>query len=64
MNAAFTSYEGFAGPGSVVTGVNERPCGTTGTAARRPRPFKVKRSQVTLRAALRVKCPTGLLWSL
>jgi hypothetical protein len=34
MNAAFTSYEGLAGPGSVVTGVDERPCGTTGTATR------------------------------
>ena len=34
MNAAFTSYEGSAGPGSGVTGVHERLCGTTGTADR------------------------------
>jgi hypothetical protein len=32
MNAAFMSYEGMAGPGSAVTGVHERLCGTTGTA--------------------------------
>ena len=45
MNAAFMSYEGSAGPGSAVTGVGERLCGTTGTtgtAARRPRPFTIK----------------------
>ena len=34
MNAASTSYEVSAGPGSAVTGVYERLCGTTGTAAR------------------------------
>ena len=34
MNAAFTSYEGTAGPGSAVTEVRRRLCGTTGTAAR------------------------------
>ena len=34
MNAAFTSYEGMAGPGSAVTGVYERLRGTTGTTAR------------------------------
>jgi hypothetical protein len=46
MNAAFTlSYEGSAGPGSAVTGVHERLCGTAGTAgtaARRPGPFTIK----------------------
>jgi hypothetical protein len=31
MNAASTSYEGSAGPGSAVTGGRERLCGTTGT---------------------------------
>ena len=31
MNAAFTSYEGMAGPGSAVTGMRRRLCGTTGT---------------------------------
>ena len=35
MNAAFRSYEEMAGPGSAVTGVYERLCGTTGAAARR-----------------------------
>ena len=30
MNAAFMSYEESAGPGSAVTGVHERLCGTTG----------------------------------
>ena len=34
MNAAFTSYEGLPGRFRAVTGVHERPCGTTGTAAR------------------------------
>ena len=34
MNATFTSYEGNAGPGSAVTGVHDRLCDTTGTAAR------------------------------
>ena len=44
MNAAFRSYEEMAGPGSAVTGVDERLCGTTGTtgttgaAARRATP--------------------------
>jgi hypothetical protein len=41
MNAAFTSYDESAGPGSGVTGGHERLCGTTGTtgtAARRARP--------------------------
>jgi hypothetical protein len=33
MNAAFMPYENDARPGSVVTGVRERLCGTTGTAA-------------------------------
>jgi hypothetical protein len=33
MNAAFTSYEGSAGPVPAVTGVGERLYGTTGTAA-------------------------------
>jgi hypothetical protein len=34
MNAASMSYEESAGPESAVTGVRERLCGTTGTAAR------------------------------
>ena len=34
MNAAFMSYKESAGPESAVTGVRERLCGTTGTAAR------------------------------
>ena len=38
MNAAFTPYEESAGPGSAVTGVYERLCGTTGAAARRATP--------------------------
>jgi hypothetical protein len=40
MNAAFTSYEGEGRAGVGVTGVRERHHGTTGTAARRARPFK------------------------
>ena len=43
MNAAFTSYDESAGPGSGVTGGHKRLCGTTGTttgtAAWRARPF-------------------------
>ena len=53
MNAAFMrlgrhergilmSYEESAAPESAVTGVRERLCGTTGTAARRARPFTMK----------------------
>jgi hypothetical protein len=34
MNAASMSYAGIAGPGSAVTGVHKKLCGTTGTAAR------------------------------
>ena len=34
MNAAFTSYEEIAGPGSAVTGGHKRLRGTTGTTAR------------------------------
>ena len=34
MNAAFTSYEGFAGPGSGVMGMHKRLCGNTGTVDR------------------------------
>jgi hypothetical protein len=34
MNAAFTSYEEMAGPGSAVTGVGESLCGNTDTADR------------------------------
>jgi hypothetical protein len=46
MNAAFTSYEGMAGPGSAVTGGHERPYGTTGTAAsqRRQSPDRLART--------------------
>jgi hypothetical protein len=44
MNAAFMSYQWSAGPVPAVTGVDERLCGTTGTAARRPRPLKINLS--------------------
>jgi hypothetical protein len=36
LNAAFTSYEEIAEPVPAVTGVHERLCGTTGTAADAP----------------------------
>jgi hypothetical protein len=48
MNAAFTSYEGIDGPGSAVTGGHKRLCDTTGTAARRARPFTIQTSQAPL----------------
>jgi hypothetical protein len=39
MNAAFIlSYEESAEPVPAVTGADERPCGTTGTASRRATP--------------------------
>jgi hypothetical protein len=44
MDAAFMSFEGSAGPVPAVTGVDERLPGTTGTTARRPRPFKINLS--------------------
>ena len=31
MNAAFTPLKEMAGPGSAVTGMRRRLCGTTGT---------------------------------
>jgi hypothetical protein len=41
MKAAFMSYDEMAGPGSAVTGMGRRLCGTTGTAARYAHRFTI-----------------------
>jgi hypothetical protein len=49
MNAAFMPLKSPPGRDRAVTGVDESLCGTTGTAARRPRPLMIKISEVTVR---------------